>query len=200
MASSDSFGDALAAVDAAHVQADAAAVLDALAALVDNVSAADLDRPSGCGDWTVRALLNHVVFENLAHTALATGGEMPVPDAVRDHLGADPHAAFHASAAAARTALTDPDLVTRTFGPMAAPGTFVAQMLVNEQLTHGWDLARATGQSTDLAPAAARRALPAARAFDGQVPRSDATYHEERPVPDGATEADRLAAYLGREV
>ncbi len=150
MASSDSFGDALAAVDAAHVQADAAAALDALAALVDNVSAADLDRPSGCGTGR-RGLLNHVVFENLAHTALATGGEMPVPDAVHDHLGADPHEAFRASADAARAALTDPDLVTRTFGPMAAPGTFVAQMLVNEQLTHGWDLARATGQSTDLA-------------------------------------------------
>ncbi|MBA3745184.1 hypothetical protein, partial [Sporichthya sp.] len=38
-------------------------------------------------DRTVRALLNHIVFENLAHTALATGTEMPGPDALTDHLG-----------------------------------------------------------------------------------------------------------------
>lgn len=192
--------DALAAVDPAHVQGDVVAVLDELARLVDNLPVDALDAPSGCGSWTVRALLNHIVFENLAHTALATGSEMPGPDAVTDHLGADPVAAFHASATLARTALTDPGLLDRTFGPTAAPGSFVAQMLVNEQLTHGWDLAAATGQSRDLAPDAARRALPAARAFYGAVPRGDVTYAEERAVPDDASAADRLAAYLGRNV
>lgn len=191
--------DALGAVDPAHVQTDVAAVLDALTVVVDNLPT-DLDGPSGCGDWTVRALLNHIVFENLAHTALTAGSEMPGPDAVTDHLGADPAAAFHASAALARAALTDPALLTRTFGPTEAPGSFVAQMLVNEQLTHGWDLARATGQSRNLAPDAAARALPAARAFYGAVPRGGTTYADEQIVPPDATAADRLAAYLGRTV
>lgn len=191
--------EALAAVDPVLVQSDAAAVLDAVRAVVERVAAAALASPTGCTGWDVRALLNHMVFENLAHAALATGGPMPEPDAGTDYLGDDHVAAFRVSAQRARAALTDPALLHRTFGPQEAPGSFVAQMLVNEQLTHGWDLARATGQPTDLAPAAAERALPAARAFYGDVPRTDATYRYEQPVPPGATAADRLAAYLGRD-
>ncbi|MGH3915422.1 MAG: TIGR03086 family metal-binding protein [Pseudonocardiaceae bacterium] len=188
--------DALAAVNPALVQSDVAAVLDAVRAVVEEVPATILAHPTGCAEWNVRTLLNHMVFENLAHVALATGGPMPEPDA--DYLGDDHVTAFQVSAEQARTALTDPALLQRTFGTQEAPGSFVVQMLVNEQLTHGWDLARATGQSTDLVPATAERALPAARAFYGDVPRSDTTYHAEQPVPPDATAADRLAAYLGR--
>lgn len=190
--------DALAAVNPAFVQSDVAAVLDAVRAVVEEVPAATLSHPTGCAEWDVRTLLNHMVFENLAHVALATGGPMPEPDADTDYLGDDHIAAFRVSAEQARTALTDPALLQRTFGPQEAPGAFVVQMLVNEQITHGWDLARATGQPTDLAPAAAERALPAARAFYGHVPRTDTTYRPEQPVPPDATAADRLAAYLGR--
>lgn len=192
--------EALAAVDPGRVQTDAVEVLDALQVLVAAIAEPDLTRPSGCGDWSVRDLLNHIVFENLAHAALATGAAMPEPNATFDHLDEDPANAFRRSAEVVRAALTDPQLLTRTFGPTEAPGSFVAQMFVNEQLTHGWDLARALGASTDLAPDAARRALPAAKAFYGAVPRMGATYLDEQAVPPGATEADRLAAYLGRDV
>ncbi|MBA3745541.1 hypothetical protein [Sporichthya sp.] len=43
--------DALAALDAAHVQGDVAAVLGALALLVDNLPANALAAPSGCGTF-----------------------------------------------------------------------------------------------------------------------------------------------------
>lgn len=155
---------------------------------------------TGCAGWDLRTLLNHMVLENLAHAALASGGPMAAPDAGTDYLGDDHVAAFRASADRAHAALTDPALLHRTFGSQEAPGAFVAQMLVNEQLTHSWDLARATGQHTDLAPATAERALPAARAFYGDVPRTATTYRFEQPVPADATAADRLAAYLGRDL
>lgn len=78
-------GDPLATVDATHVQGALTAVLDALTDVVDHLPLDTLDDPSGCGTWPVRALLNHILFEDRAHTALATAAAMPGPDAVTGH-------------------------------------------------------------------------------------------------------------------
>jgi uncharacterized protein (TIGR03086 family) len=176
-------------------------VLDAVEALVSRVDPAQLEQPSWCGIWTVRSLLNHMTFENLAHAALADGGaDMPAPDAATDYLGDDHVAAFRASTARVRAALGAPGVLRRTYGPQQAPGAFIAQMLINEQLTHGWDLARATGQSTDIAPDVAEQAIDAARMFYVDVPRSEQTFLPETQPPEDATAADRLAAFMGRMI
>jgi uncharacterized protein (TIGR03086 family) len=67
-----------------------------------------------------------------------------------------------------------------------------------ETVTHGWDLARATGQTPDYAPEAVQTALAfsdrmAPRAAPGG-PFAPAT----QPGPQ-ATDLDRLAARLGRQ-
>lgn len=140
-------------------------VLDALDGLVREVDPAQLDRLSWCGVWTVRRLLNHMTYENLALAALAEGAAaMPTPDDTTDYLGGDHVAAFRASARRVLAALSAPGVLDRTYGPQQAPGAFIVQMLINEQLTHGWDLARATGQSTDIAPEIAAVAALAAHA------------------------------------
>jgi uncharacterized protein (TIGR03086 family) len=195
----DADTDAL--VDPARVLDFCAQVLDDVGERVARVRPEQLSWPTGCADWDVRALLNHMTYENLGHAALAEGGHtMPTPDAVTDYLGTDHVAAFRDSAVRVRVALAAPGVLTRRYGPQQAPGSFIVQMLINEQLTHGWDLARATGQSTDLAPAAAERAIDAARFFYRDVPRNAATYQPEQPVPPGVTAADRLAAFMGRSV
>jgi uncharacterized protein (TIGR03086 family) len=66
---------------------------------------------------------------------------------------------------------------------------------------HGWDLAHATGQSTDIDPELAGQLLEAARLFvqpafrgeDGKAP-----FGPEQQAPPNARPADQLAAFLGR--
>jgi uncharacterized protein (TIGR03086 family) len=65
---------------------------------------------------------------------------------------------------------------------------------------HAWDLAHATGQPTDLDPELAGRVLAWSRAALDGVPRDGTPFADECPVPPGATQADALAAYLGRSV
>src|SRR5262249_10844077 len=79
------------------------------------------------------------------------------------------------------------------------PGAVMVQHVINELLAHGWDLARATGQGTDLAPEAARSALDVLRAWHGHA-RPGGRYAPPQPAPADANPADRLAAYLGRTV
>jgi uncharacterized protein (TIGR03086 family) len=74
----------------------------------------------------------------------------------------------------------------------------VEQVLI-EMLVHGWDLARATGQSTDLLPDVATALLPSVRAIYGDLPRTPGgSFAAQVDTPAAATPADQLAAFLGR--
>jgi uncharacterized protein (TIGR03086 family) len=81
------------------------------------------------------------------------------------------------------------------------PGAFFIQLASTDALTHGWDIAKATGQSTDLDPEVAAQLLERARvaiqpAFRGED--SKAPFGQEQQPPANATNADKLAAFLGR--
>ena len=83
------------------------------------------------------------------------------------------------------------------------PGAAFCALATTDTFTHGWDLAKATGQSTDLAPALAAELLVGARAsipdqFRG--PDGVAPFGAQVEPPASATEADKLAAFLGRSV
>jgi len=103
-------------------------------------------------------------------------------------------AAFSADGAMDRT-------IQLPFGEF--PGTVLLSLATMEQFTHGWDLARATGQSTDLDPSLAAGLLSQARlaipdAFRG--PDGQALFGTARDAPAGTGPADQLAAFLGRAV
>ena len=77
----------------------------------------------------------------------------------------------------------------------------LVQQLIIELLSHGWDLAKATGQGTDLAPDVAEDTLAVVRSWYRDQPRGPGNaFGPEQPVAVGASAADRLAAYLGRVV
>ncbi|MFI0709071.1 hypothetical protein ACH4SK_00200 [Streptomyces inhibens] len=81
-----------------------------------------------------------------------------------------------------------------------APGAVIVQQVVVELLAHGWDLARATGAPTGLAPQVAEETLAAARRIYGAAPRTEgSSFAPERAAPPGAGATDRLEAFLGRE-
>ncbi|HEX3650204.1 MAG TPA: TIGR03086 family metal-binding protein [Pseudonocardiaceae bacterium] len=156
--------------------------------------------PTPCAEWDVRAVLNHLVLGNLIVDAIAEGRTHPNRNA--DHLGTDPKATFAASVAANRETLRTPGLLERTVStPMGErPGTFLVDMRVVELLVHSWDLAWATGQDTDLDPELVQVVHTTWTTRLGDRPRTLLPFEEPRPVPDEATAADRLAAYLGRSV
>lgn len=170
-------------------------------AVVDNLSPEQFALPSPCTEWDVRGVLNHLVFGNLmAHAGVR--GVAPPGDRSADHLGADPKAAFAHSVSACRAAFGEPgalDRVVRT--PLGdQPASFYVHMRINELIAHGWDLAAATGQSTDLAPDLAERALAMWHSRMAAMPRAGSPFGPEQPAPPDATAADRLAAFLGRTV
>ncbi|MFI5526512.1 TIGR03086 family metal-binding protein [Streptomyces platensis] len=170
-----------------------------VAALVAAVRPEDLALPTPCAGWTVRQLLDHMVWENLMATSIAEG--TPRADHTADHLGDDHRTAFADSVRAARATFTGSGMLHRTYGPYEAPGAMIVQQVVVELLAHGWDLARATGAPTGLAPEAAEETLAAARRIYGAAPRTEgSSFAPERPAPPGAGATDRLAAFLGREV
>ncbi len=71
-----------------------------------------------------------------------------------------------------------------------------------DTFTHGWDLAKATGQSTDLDPEVAAQLLQFAQAFLSDAmrgPDGSAPFGAAVEAPAGAGAADQLAAFLGRQ-
>lgn len=109
-----------------------------------------------CVDWDVRALVNHVVGEDLWTEPLVQGSTIAeVGDRLDgDLLGADPRetaldAAQRATQAVAE-ALPKGGKVHLSYGDEDI-AEYLAQLSA-DHLIHGWDLAAATGGNTDLDP------------------------------------------------
>ena len=86
------------------------------------------------------------------------------------------------------------------FGSM--PGAAIAGLAATDTFQHGWDLAKATGQSTDLAPELAAGLLQQSKASiqDSFRGPEGAPFGAEQQAPGDAPAADQLAAFLGRQV
>jgi uncharacterized protein (TIGR03086 family) len=176
----------------------------ALASAETVVSAVKDDQwtaPTPCAGMDVRAIVNHLVAGNQSVTAYVTGGEPPARGA--DVLGDDPPAAFRDAGRGLLAALRAPGALDEIYKApkRAVPGTILVQVRILEQLGHGWDIARATGQTADFPGDVAERCLDVARQNLAARPTGpDAPYGPEQAAPEGAPVIDRLAAFLGRPV
>jgi len=171
-------------------------------AVLTKVGPGDLDAPTPCASWDVRALVNHFIGTGRWWAAMIAGAD---GGAGADYAAGDYVAAYEESSAIAVGAFAADGALERTvrlpFGEF--PGTVVLGMAALDQFAHGWDLARAIGQPTDLDPALAsalhgqaRFAITdALRGPDGQAPFGPAV-----AVSDRAGAADQLAGFLGRSV
>jgi uncharacterized protein (TIGR03086 family) len=101
-----------------------------------------------------------------------------------------------------QAALAAPGALVRTVSMPTAEISAVdlAEFRVVGLVSHAWDLARATGQNSDLAPDMCEAALPIARQRLGGWDRSLTTFKDDLPAPVGDRGADRLAAYLSKQV
>ncbi|TDP92074.1 TIGR03086 family metal-binding protein [Labedaea rhizosphaerae] len=171
------------------------------AGLIDKIPADGFGAPTPCTDWDVRAVVNHLVAGNLMADNAARGA--PPPDRNADHLGDSPPAeTFARTVDEARAAFAAPGVLERVVPtPLGEqPAAFLVHMRINELLVHSWDLAVATGQPTDFEPELCQGVLGVWRQRLSGVDRYQVPFDEEQPVPEDATAADRLAAYLGRRM
>ena len=157
---------------------------------------------SPCTEWDARGVAGHIIGGALMLGVCVPGNEFDHASLEGDLLGDDPAATFRAAADAAVAAFrADPSVLGRTvtlpFGAM--PGGMVVGLFTADSFTHAWDLAKATGQSTDLDPELAETVLGAVKTFVTADMRKPGFFDEEKPAPADATAADRVAAYLGRD-
>jgi uncharacterized protein (TIGR03086 family) len=170
---------------------------DVFAGLLANVNLDQLGGSTPCTEWTVDDLIEHVIGGN---EQVGPWGGSADATAIRP---VDLMDALRASAASAQEVFAAPDgmttMFTLPFGEL--PGQVFIGLRTTDVLTHAWDLAAATGQSTDLDPELATEQLAAVRAFVGPQFRGPGKpFHPEEPCSAQRAPADQLAAFLGRKV
>ncbi len=161
--------------------------LDQAGDVLAAVHADDLDKPTPCGDWSVRDLACHLASAPARFLQMSRGEEVDwsaapqVPDgtwATTFRSGAD-------------------DLIHHWHGvppdETAGAGWQTAEMAV-----HTWDLARALGRDEPLDDEVAEAGLEFMRTSltdDNRAP----VFAPPVPVADDASPYDRLAAFAGRD-
>jgi uncharacterized protein (TIGR03086 family) len=169
---------------------------ETFARVLVNVTSDQLSSPTPCAEWDVKALIGHVTAGNQRVIQRAGGHVVPLPE--------DFGAAHRASAKAAQETFAAPQALTRNYQlPIGEiPGTTFIELRTSDLLVHAWDLAMATAQPTDLDPELAEYVL----AFSKQMMsrpglRGDGRpFGEEQPCGDERPAADRVVAFLGREL
>lgn len=166
-----------------------------------------LDDSTPCMSWDVRRLINHIVGGTHFFAMSTEAGASPDADTTEDtdFAGGDFLAAFEDGSAKAVSAFGAPGaqekMIKLPFGEF--PGAAFMALATTDTFTHGWDLARATGQDTDLDPELAAQLLEGARMFIPEQfrgPDGVAPFGPIVEAPDDAPPAAQLAAFLGRAV
>jgi uncharacterized protein (TIGR03086 family) len=173
--------------------------LDQTGQIVAGVRPDQLDAPTSCSQWTVRSILGHLVRGN-QNIAAAALGQPRQPNPIAD-VGDDPIGAYQESAEAARQAWQDAALLDQSYqSPLGTlPGRAVLTLRMADTVTHGWDLARATGQEPRYDDDIVQTVLAFAEArLSGDRPPGG-PFAPPVAVPDDLPLIDRLAAYLGRQ-
>ena len=156
-----------------------------------------------CTEFDVRGLLNHIVGAITRAAITGEGGDAVAFSGRVDGVPDDGWlAAYQAAAVRTRNAWADDArldaLVEVPWGKF--PGRIAVSGYIQEILTHGWDLAKATGQPTEGDPELAAQVLAIARRILPPEPRGgEIPFGPVIPVAPDATPYAQLAAWLGRQ-
>jgi uncharacterized protein (TIGR03086 family) len=153
-------------------------------------AAGKLDASTPCDEWDVRGLMNHMLDTQHYFVGSARGDDVSPPSPQPPEvLGDDPVADFERARAETLSTFGEAGVIEKT-GPAIG-------IAFSDQLLHGWDLARATGQDAtmpDGLPEAAYEMIYG-RFTDEQ--RKGVFKPEVALAPDSSAQ-DRLLAYTGR--
>ena len=153
--------------------------------------------PTPCRDWDVRALVQHLVAQDLRNFTAAAHGEQVDYQAPPDELPDDWSAAFKERSAQLVEAWRAAGLDEMDD---ESPQRSGAAMQIAEFAVHGWDLVRATGAPIELDDRIAEYALTWSRPMLRPEFRGpDMPFGDEVQVPEDASIQDRMAAWFGRD-
>ncbi len=154
-----------------------------------------------CSEWDAADVTRHLIDGNLGFAAIISG--LPRESAARaPESAAELPGAYRAAGAALIEAFGQPGALDRIVAmPIGqVPGIVALHLRVTESLTHGWDLATATGQAVEFPGDLAEAELAFTRAKLGDVPPGRSPFAPPQPVAEGAPAIVRLVACLGRNV
>ena len=159
--------------------------------LVAGIKPEQWPAPTPCPDWDVQSLVAHVINGNTMFAA-ALSGRPPTYQSLR--------ADFDRSAETLLAAFALPGVLEKEvevpFGRV--PASIALHLRLTEFLAHGWDLARATGQTPDFPAAVIEQELSFTVGALADIPPDRTPFAPPQPVADDAPPLDRLAARLGR--
>lgn len=178
--------------------------LDQVGEVLARVRVEQEDLPTPCRSWTVARLGDHLVHDLHQFTLSATGGtpdwSAPVPPVAGDRA-----AVFRKGAADLLDAWRAAGDLSGTItlpGMGEVPARFPVDQQIAEFAMHAWDLATATGQSTDLDARVGQLSLDwVRRTLQPQFRAKEidgGAFGPEVPIADDAPLYDRLAALAGR--
>lgn len=175
-----------------------------VAAVATAVTDDQLTAPTPCLGWTVADLIGHLDGLSLAFTGAASKAPDPVPDgptidgsvldpAWRDQLEKRLIALGEAwrdpAAWAGRVAV----------GGLEMPADEAALVALDEVVVHGWDLARATGQSYPTDPAALAPVYGFVQAMSEPGVDRGGLFGPVVAVSDDASLIERIVGLAGRD-
>jgi uncharacterized protein (TIGR03086 family) len=175
-------------------------------AVVDQVAAADLARPTPCGGWTVAELLAHMAVQHDGFAAASSGAvtdlaiwePRPLSDPVNDYAAAAERviAAFADPGAPARR-FTLPEISTE----ISFAGQTAMSFHFVDYVVHAWDVARSIGAPFEPDTDVLEAAMLVAEAVPDGPSRLEpgAAFAPSVPTTDDAPLLDRVLASLGRD-
>lgn len=172
--------------------------------IIEKVQPEQLDDRTPCEEYNVRSLLSHMVGGVNRAAIFGEGGDGLAKPAMADGVSDDGWLeAFRKASARAEAAWADDaklDMMVKVpWGQV--PGRAAVTGYVQEILTHGWDLAMATGQPTELDPELAEFALVfARRVLPPEIRGGETPFGAVVPVPAEGGPYAQLAGWLGRTV
>jgi uncharacterized protein (TIGR03086 family) len=156
--------------------------------------------PTPCADWTVIAVVAHVVVGDSQIPILLRGEAVPrVEEFDPSVLGTNPLAAWRGTALAAIRAFARQGALDRRYPhPIGnLTGRRIIGFRITDSLVHGWDLARACGREVLLDPEICEYCLDFWQPMAAGLAESGFFAPMLMPA-DGADVSARLLALLGR--
>lgn len=173
------------------------AVASGFTAIVGGVT--DWDAPTPVVEWRARDVVGHLVtwLPAMIHGGSAFRFEAG-PSADQDPVGAWTHLdnqihALFADPAAGRQLHSNP----HTGSDRPVPEV-IDEFFTGDVFFHTWDLARSSGQDDRLDPGMVHDAYSGMSAAEEYL-RPTGQFGQQQPVPEGATEQEKLFAFLGRD-
>jgi uncharacterized protein (TIGR03086 family) len=175
--------------------------LQATTSIVANVGSDSFGLPTPCEQFDVRSLLNHMIAGNHRFLAVARGEPAQSVPVMGDFVDEDALGPYRESADALAKAWSDPAALERTARlPIGdVPGAVALGIHTVETVTHGWDLAKATGQPTEVDAELCAVEWQYAQGIDDSLRGPNGRFGPPIVLPAGASATDALVAWLGRQ-